>query len=74
MNSNYLGYGKYGFHPIAISAAKPRTDIAVSRDDSEHFHIMPSFGRDGECRMAVNGEDLETWKVCRMAVEELFFL
>ena len=30
MNSNYLGYGKYGFHPIAISAAKPRTDIAVS--------------------------------------------
>jgi hypothetical protein len=54
---------------FALSAS----EITVERQQQKQFSILGSFNEKGECKIVVNGQDLEPWKICRMALEDLFF-
>ena len=54
---------------FALSA----TEITVERQQEKMFSIQGSFNAKGECKIIVDGQDLEPWQICRMALEDLFF-
>jgi hypothetical protein len=47
----------------------------VIRDNkgNQVFEVISIFNDEGQCRLSVNGEDLDPWQVRRMALEELLF-
>jgi len=54
---------------FALSA----TEITVERQQEKLFSIQGSFNAKGECKIVVDGQDLEPWQICRMALEDVFF-
>lgn len=49
-------------------------DIAVQDDQANsRFQVKPHFNDLGECRLRVDGHELEFWQVRRMALEDLMF-
>ena len=42
-------------------------------DGKEMFRATPTLTNDRECRLKVNGEELEVWQIMRKALEALFF-
>ena len=44
-----------------------------NKSGKELFRAIPTLNNDRECRLKVNGEELEIWQVLRKALESLFF-
>jgi hypothetical protein len=48
-------------------------EIAVERQGTKMFSVIPSLNANRECKAMVNNQEYEVWQVCRMALDELFF-
>lgn len=42
-------------------------------EGNQMFDVTLNFTSDGKCFLVVNNQQLESWQVGRMALEELFF-
>jgi E3 ubiquitin-protein ligase DOA10 len=48
-------------------------DEIIVNGSGVNFTATLTLNNKGQCRLKVNGEELEQWQVRRMALEELFF-
>ena len=37
------------------------------------FKATPTINNDGECRLKINGKEMELWQVRKLALEDIFF-
>ncbi|MGA2609541.1 MAG: hypothetical protein ABSH01_19040 [Terriglobia bacterium] len=51
-----------------------RDGMRIVKDDGEEIKVTLTLNNYGQCRLKVNGEELEQWQVRRLALEGLFFL
>ena len=52
---------------------KPDGTIAVERDLKEFVSAKLTLTDDGDCKLKVNGRELERWQFLRLALEDFFF-
>jgi hypothetical protein len=49
------------------------TSIGVMDEDKERYIATLTLNNEGECRLSVNGQEMEEWQFRKMILEELFF-
>jgi hypothetical protein len=50
------------------------SSISINVDEGRReLAAVPALNPEGDCRLLVNGNELELWQVCRLALEEIFF-
>jgi 16S rRNA U1498 N3-methylase RsmE len=61
-------------HTVSVKFARSGNEISVLNDDgSIRFKATVTINNDRECRLLVNGQELEEWQFRKMALEPLFF-
>jgi hypothetical protein len=59
------------FHTVKFTATT--YEITVLQDDEPKFSGTVALGKDGQCRIKVDNEELELWQFRYRALETLFF-
>jgi hypothetical protein len=56
-----------------VEFAFRQSHIEITMPDGKELKATPTLNADGECRLLIEGQELELWKVRRLALESLFF-
>jgi hypothetical protein len=59
--------------PETVVFSLSSSAITIEQSNGTQFLVTPSLNQQGECKMTVDGHELELWQVCQKALGGLFF-